>query len=48
MLRILTPEGERLLEALREGNLTGRTWWEIVEQNSEVFSRVINIPSRPL
>lgn len=48
MLRILTPEGERLLEALREGNLTGRTWWEIVDQNSEVFSRVINIPSRPL
>ena len=47
MVRILTPEGERQLEALREGNITGE-WWDIVIQNSEVYSRVINIPSKPL
>jgi len=49
MIRIVTPEGVRLLDAKREqGALPDTTWWEIVEQNSEVFSRVINIPSRPL
>tara|TARA_R100000027_G_scaffold29244_1_gene21268 strand:- start:2556 stop:3485 length:930 start_codon:yes stop_codon:yes gene_type:complete len=46
-IRILTPEGERLLSAVRAGNFTG-DWWEIAIQNSAVFSRVINIPSRPI
>jgi type II secretory pathway pseudopilin PulG len=48
MIRILTPEGERLLKAFADGNLPGANWWDLAEQNSEVFSRVINIPSRPL
>ncbi|MFP4493728.1 MAG: type II secretion system protein J [Puniceicoccaceae bacterium] len=47
MVRILTPEGERLLEALRDDNITG-DWWDIVIENSEVYSRVIKIPSKPL
>ncbi|MBC2604187.1 PulJ/GspJ family protein [Puniceicoccus vermicola] len=48
MVRILTPEGVRLVDAMRSGNLTGQDWWTVVNQNSSVFSRMINIPSRPL
>ncbi|MEM0965112.1 MAG: type II secretion system protein [Verrucomicrobiota bacterium] len=48
MIRILTPEGVRLLRALRDDNLTGTEWWGIVVENSEVYSRVINIPSEVL
>jgi len=49
MVRILTPEGERLLEAKRDPNIDiPIEWWDIVIQNSEVYSRVINIPSKPL
>lgn len=47
MVRILTPEGRRLIEAIDEGNLD-LDWWETAVQNSIVFSRVINIPSRPI
>jgi|GEM_PF-3153584 len=51
MIRILTPEGERLLAAKRDPLTSAsvpQAWWDIVLQNSVVFSRVINIPSRPL
>lgn len=51
MIRVLTPEGERLLAALRNPNVnlgSEVTWWSIVEQHSQVYSRVINIPSSPL
>ena len=48
MVRILTPEGVRLIDAMRDDQLTGQDWWTVVNQNSSVFSRVINIPSRPL
>lgn len=50
MMRVLTPEGVRLIDAKRELGNTAipMDWWDIVIQNSSVFSRVINIPSRPL
>ncbi len=55
MVRVLTPEGERILENLREDRITppdGTTradyWWEIVREHSEVFSRVVQIPSKPI
>lgn len=49
MIRTLTPEGVRLIDAKRANpSAVPQSWWEIVIQNSEVFSRVINIPSRPL
>ncbi len=47
MLRVLTPEGERLIRAIDEGVITN-DWWETAEQHSVVFSRLIRIPSRPL
>ncbi len=49
MVRILTPEGERLLSALRNPNVSiEQGWWEIVEEHSEVYSKVIKISSTPL
>ncbi len=47
MIRILTPEGRRLIEAIDDDNLD-LDWWEVAEQNSQVFSKVIKIPSQAL
>ncbi|MGE9289860.1 MAG: PulJ/GspJ family protein [Puniceicoccales bacterium] len=47
MVRILTPEGRRLIDAMRDNLLQGQNWWDVVDRNSEVYSRVIKIPSRP-
>lgn len=48
MVRVLTPEGVRLIQAIEEGNLTGQAWWDVVEQHSQVFTRRVEIKSRPL
>lgn len=47
MIRVLTPEGERLIRAIDDEVITD-DWWEVAEQHSVVFSRLIRIPSRPL
>lgn len=44
-LRMLTPEGARQVQ---EPGITGDRFWEIVRQNSQVFTRTVRIPSRPL
>lgn len=48
VVRILTPEGVRLMQAFADGNLSGTTWWEIVDKNSQVYTRRVAIKSRPL
>jgi prepilin-type N-terminal cleavage/methylation domain-containing protein len=57
MVRILTDEGARLIFALETGKLgvtppTGLTlqgwWWQIAIANSQVFTRRIVLPSKPL
>ncbi len=44
MLRILTPEGLRLLQAFEEnpGRFAGRDWWEIAEAHSRVYRRSVS------
>lgn len=46
-LRILSPEGVRQLAALEAGSITG-DWWTIAEQNSQVYTRRIEIKSKGL
>jgi type II secretory pathway pseudopilin PulG len=48
MVRILTPEGVRLIQALERGDLQGVDWWEIAIQNSQVYTRRIEIKSKGL
>lgn len=55
MIRVLTDEGARLVAAFEAGRLqppAGVTpadyWWTLAEAHSEVFTRHIVIPSRPL
>lgn len=52
MLRVLTDEGAKKIRALESGNVSTSDfdgdWWRIVEANSEVFTRRIEIRSRPL
>jgi type II secretory pathway pseudopilin PulG len=47
-LRILTPEGVRQLAALDSGAPLTGSWWEIAEQNSQVYTRRIEIKSKGL
>jgi hypothetical protein len=56
MVRILTPEGARQIQAF-ENNLIVRPpgvasdaeyWWQIVNQNSQVFTRRVEIRSTAL
>jgi prepilin-type N-terminal cleavage/methylation domain-containing protein len=52
LVRILTPEGAKQIAALESGNITASNfdekWWEIVQQNSQVFTRRIEIRSSAL
>jgi len=48
MIRVLTPEGARLLAAFEDGLLTTGNWWDIAETNSRVFTRRVQIQSSPL
>lgn len=51
MLRILTPEGVRLIEAKEDpetGDNIPQTWWEIVEQHSQIYTRRVDLKSLPL
>lgn len=50
MIRVLTPEGIRLIEAFETtpANFPNDTWWGIVEQNSNVYTRRIDIKSTAL
>jgi type II secretory pathway pseudopilin PulG len=44
MVRILTPQGAKLLAAYENGNLTSsETWWDIVEKHSNVYTRRISL-----
>lgn len=56
MVRILSPEGVRLISALEAGNLTlppeatngAEHWWLIARQHSDVFTRRIDLRSTTL
>lgn len=56
MVRILTPEGARQIEALEKGLISppasvpdaAEYWWQIVEQNSQVYVRRVEIRSNAL
>lgn len=58
MLRVLTEEGARLLDALERGSgfitrpaqfaTDDDWWWAVVEANSTVFTRRVEIKARPL
>ncbi|BET67063.1 hypothetical protein ASA1KI_19810 [Opitutales bacterium ASA1] len=48
LLRVLTDEGARQIEALENGRITGRTWWELAEANSEVFIRRVELKGKVL
>lgn len=56
MVRILTPEGQRLLQAFEESkvkrppgsNTDDDYWWELVTEHSQVYVRRIEIRSTPL
>jgi prepilin-type N-terminal cleavage/methylation domain-containing protein len=47
VLRVLTPEGGRILEEFERGTIPG-DWWEIAEQHSQVYTRVVPIRGRPM
>lgn len=47
-LRILSPEGVRQIAALESGRDVGSDWWTIVDQNSQVYTRRIEIKSKGL
>lgn len=52
MLRVLTDEGSRRIRALESGNIPtndfASEWWRIVTEHSEVYSRRIEVRSRPI
>ncbi len=48
MIRVITPEGVRLLDAKENGNPVPGTWWEIVIQNSNVYTRRIDLKATAL
>lgn len=48
MIRVLTPEGVRLIEAKEQGLPVPETWAEIAEQNSNVYTRRIELKSTAL
>jgi prepilin-type N-terminal cleavage/methylation domain-containing protein len=56
LVRVLTPEGVRLIQAFEEGLTTrppgfandGEYWWDIADKHSQVFTRYVEIKSRPL
>ncbi|EIP99896.1 hypothetical protein OpiT1DRAFT_04429 [Opitutaceae bacterium TAV1] len=49
MIRVLTPEGAKLLQAFEEGKLqTSDDWWTIVEKNSQVYTKRIEIKTTGL
>jgi Prokaryotic N-terminal methylation motif len=56
MLRILTPEGQRLLHAFEEGTVSrppgvannDTYWWQLVTQNSQVFTRRVELRATAL
>ena len=50
MVRVLTPEGVRQLQAFEEdtSRFPGQTWWDIVIKNSDVFTRRVEIKSSAL
>lgn len=48
-IRVLTPEGVRLIQALEAGNATfADSWWDIAEKHSQVYTRRVEIKARPL
>jgi hypothetical protein len=47
MVRILTPEGVRLIQAIEQGTLQA-DWWETALRNSQVYTRRIEIKSKGL
>jgi type II secretory pathway pseudopilin PulG len=47
MVRILTPEGARLIRSIEQGTLQA-DWWDTAIQNSQVFTRRIEIKSKGL
>lgn len=47
MVRILTPEGVRLIQAIEQGTLQA-DWWDTAIQNSQVYTRRIEIKSKGL
>lgn len=54
MIRILTPEGARMLQNLEEGmippegGLFDEAWWNIATEHSRVFTQRIHLKTRPL
>lgn len=50
MVRILTPEGTRLINAYEADptRFSGTTWWQLAEQHSQVFTRRVQLKSNPL
>ena len=53
MVRILTPDGVEIIQAYEDnptrfGGATASKWWELAEANSKVFTRRIEVRSKPL
>lgn len=56
MVRVLSSEGVRLIEAFEQGNVTrppeyssdGAYWWGLAEANSQVFTRRIEVKAKSL
>lgn len=50
LVRVLTPEGARLIQAFEENAslFPGQTWWEIALKHSDVFTRRVEIKARAL
>lgn len=48
MIRVLTAEGRKLLQAYEEGNFASEDWWTIVIKNSQVYVKRIEIKSKAL
>lgn len=49
MVRILTPQGAKLLAAYEEGaSIETNSWWDIVEKHSNVYTRRISLKTTAL
>ncbi len=48
MLRILTPEGSKILEDFERSRITTGNWWEIAEKYSKVYTRRISLKTNAL
>lgn len=44
-VRVLTPRGANRLRLYEAGTISAKSWWHLVEQESQLFHRVVELPT---